>query len=293
MATLPLKTGRRKTAAERGKHAQDNVLEGRLQVPTYFTQGFTQGVQKPRIVDGYKAGQEGQFCQAAAKMLRMSSNMGSRCCCDVENEFDVVRSFRQIENDSLWRRHRAYEFEVERRLEGSAREHVYNSNGWLRRLAARNGLSEAANTCYLLHGTSVANLRTIAEQGLRKELAGRRFASIYGRGLYFTDSACLAHQLSDRGRYASTDSSKASRGTLLLCRVVLGRVAVLRCESTNEHAPAGFESAMAKDGITTRRPFVLNGTTATLQVHNEFVVYDDAAVYPEFVIEFGDFAFSV
>jgi hypothetical protein len=133
-----------------------------------------------------------------------------------------------------------------------------------------------------------ANIELIAEQGLRKEVAGRRFACIYGRGIYFTDSSCLAHQLTDRGHYMPTHARSPRRGIILLCRVVLGNVEQLKTETGGVYrASAGFDSLMAKHDATSRRPFKYGNGTASVQVHNEFVVFDNAAVYPEFVLEFG------
>ena len=93
-------------------------------------------------------------------------------------------------------------------------------------------------------------------------------ALTYGKGLYFTDKACKAKQ------YTRGD------GVLLLCRVVLGRQEELAGECPQKLFPAyGHDSAMAKANRTA-------APTGYPQLHNEYIVYDECACYPEFVIHF-------
>ena len=54
---------------------------------------------------------------------------------------------------------------------------------WLKKLAKKNGLSVAANTQYLLHGTSLDNLDSIARLGLRVSHA--KSTGMYGHGMTF------------------------------------------------------------------------------------------------------------
>ena len=93
------------------------------------------------------------------------------------------------------------------------------------------------------------------------------FWNTYGSGLYFTTQSCKAFQYT------------GGHGYILICRVVLGRVQVLETSCAARISPdQGFESAMADKDRTKKRPGVL-------QVHDEYIVYNEAAVYPEFVLE--------
>lgn len=62
-------------------------------------------------------------------------------------------------------------------------------------------------------------------------------------------------------------------GCILICRVVLSRMEVLQ-----DQFPAnGYDSSVAKKSHT-------EAPSGLPQLHNEFIVYDDRACYPEFVI---------
>ena len=63
----------------------------------------------------------------------------------------------------------------------------------------------------------------------------------------------------------------------MVCRVVLGMVEVLDGECGGRIVPTtGFDSCMAQRQYIRRKQ--------ARQVHNEFIVYEDQACYPEFVI---------
>jgi len=137
---------------------------------------------------------------------------------------------------------------------------------WLLKLSRKNNLSTSANTVYLLHGTKVGNLESVVKDGLktRFSLSGR---CTYGRGLYFADKACKASQY-------------AHDGCMIVCRVVLGRAEVLRKSCGDKmFASQGYHSALAPSGVTA-------APHGRAQLHNEYIVFNEAACYPEFVIHF-------
>lgn len=138
---------------------------------------------------------------------------------------------------------------------------------WLQKLSKKNGLSEKAKSVYLLHGTSMANLTLIVQEGLKTKFSLKKNPS-YGMGLYFTDNACKANQYSPDN-------------IILVCRVVLGRTERLRQPCPRKLFPAlDCDSAVAEKDYT-RAPH------GRCQLHNEFIIFNDAACYPEFVIQYS------
>jgi hypothetical protein len=143
-------------------------------------------------------------------------------------------------------------------------------HSWLKKLGIKNELSAAANSVYLLHGTSSTNLASISKEGLSTRRAKRGH---YGKGVYFTDSSCKASQYGD---------------VILICRVALGDLLVVPEMDTSRIAlPARArpdrrgDSIMAASGRTRTSPTHAH----PFQVHNEYVVFGDAAIYPEFALK--------
>ena len=143
-------------------------------------------------------------------------------------------------------------------------------NDWLsRRLEEKNELTGKANTRYLFHGTSAANVQHILKEGLSAKFSMTTNV-LYGKGIYLTDSCCKADQYTQ-----GIGPSKC----ILLCRVLLGRVHTLPMQDqTRAFAPDGFHSCMARQGKTFH--------TAGVQLHNEVIVYHDTQVYPEFLLQY-------
>lgn len=95
--------------------------------------------------------------------------------------------------------------------------------------------------------------------------------------LDFTNQSCKALQYTDRGLNGS------SHNYILVSRVVLGLI-----HRTQEQCPSfikppdGFDSVMA--GPFTKSQLGHLGLGFDFQLHNEHIVYDDSACYPEFVL---------
>ncbi len=108
----------------------------------------------------------------------------------------------------------------------------------------------------------------IMEKGLTTEAA--RETGTYGKGIYFTDNSCKAFQYAD-------GTTRQMPGCMLICRVVLGRIKLLDRDCVGKRSsPDGYHSFMARKDHTRIRNHV------HAQLHNEFVVFDDYACYPEF-----------
>ncbi|KAJ1617117.1 hypothetical protein T492DRAFT_1102140, partial [Pavlovales sp. CCMP2436] len=233
------------------------------------------------VKDAYVDG--GNMCQQASQVLIGTSNTG--CACGIANEFDKVRIYR-IENHPMWQHFCFHEKQIEVELAGPADPplELFESHDWLRRLEERNGLSVLASTRYLLHGTSASSLPDIVQYGLRTKFTGTKSGgALYGTGLYFTISACKAWQYIDRGVVGGKTHGPA---IILVCRVALGKTELLATAPsvTSNFSKVGHHSKMAKHNHTTR-PGVL---IKQWQIHDEFIVFDETQVYPEFVLEIGE-----
>ena len=154
---------------------------------------------------------------------------------------------------------------------------------WLKKLEAKNGLEQGANTRYLLHGTKPQHVDAIKRRGLRTAYTRLNGGSIgghlYGHGLYFTTSSCKANQYSGMETVDSASKSHKT-GHILICRVVLGRPKLL--ETTNADAtdpPDGYHSTYVNS--TTKH----NIGTHAYQLHDEYIVFNDIECYPEFHME--------
>jgi Poly(ADP-ribose) polymerase catalytic domain len=175
-----------------------------------------------------------------------------------------VLKFSRLENVEAFVRYKRHECRVAQSNSGEGEvSQARNMPSWLQKLSRKNGLNSEANTVYLLHGATQDKLERIVQDGLKTSfsLATR---GTYGKGLYFADNSCKASQFGK---------------IILVCRVV-GRSEVLsgKCP-TRLFASPGFNSAMAKKGVTPA-PHGRN------QLHNEYIIYHANACYPEFVIEY-------
>lgn len=236
-----------------------------VDIPYYFSSPTP---DLPMLMNDYRKGGYNQ--RKAGDMLADTRGFnelkGCPCDCSMHpNEEFVVHQMQRIENKQVFERFKTYETKIAQQHQSDAVSTGPSTHYWLDRLAQKNQLSKTANTVYLLHGTSLANLESICRDGLQTRFSLKTHG-IYGRGLYFTDSSCKAFQ------YAKPD------GCIIICRVVLGEIEVLRSSCYGRVVPNnGFESTRAKKGYTEKSP-------GQLQVHNEYIVYNPAAVYPEFVL---------
>lgn len=245
---------------------------GAIELPQYFKATSNSQIRL------HHDNEEGGFNLRMAKVMldeSISPTCRRGCRIGMSSEFEVVELSR-LENVEVFRKYRRYEKGVSDVLDG----HDAFSNGlfdvpqWLQELATKNGLSKSSNTVYLLHGTDVNSYRRIAREGFKTRFSLDSRPS-YGRGLYFTDSACKASQ------YSRGDN------LILVCRVVLGRAQVLHGVCRDRLFPdKGYHSAMAKKGDIIA-PYDFE------RLHNEFIVFDDAACYPEFVIHYNLKTFEV
>ncbi|CAE8634427.1 unnamed protein product [Polarella glacialis] len=184
-----------------------------------------------------------------------------------------VRSVERLENPMLWQRYCV----ARERMASSGLASPINPPVRLENPV----IDSSCNEYWLWHGTRHHNVEAILKEGLDEHLS--LLDGLYGAGIYFSDEACKALQYSDANgpRY------------LLLCRVLLGRPYytrnILKTLRSPKNLPergdllqrpeaAGHDSVIVNAGPIQGHPNP-NG-----QVHREFVIFDGACAYPEFVV---------
>ncbi|CAK9016151.1 unnamed protein product [Durusdinium trenchii] len=126
------------------------------------------------------------------------------------------------------------------------------------------------NEAYLWHGTQVRTGLQIAQEDFNMAFAGSGAGTMYGKGLYFSESCTKADEYSrdePRGYY---DSVRA----LLLCRVCMGQF----------YYTADRESSAIEKYLSGVSDSTLGDRASAVGTYREFVVYHPDQVYPEYLV---------
>jgi len=188
---------------------------------------------------------------------------------------DVQRVFR-IENMRLWRRY------CERRREVAALrwEPSLEAKGvatmdygiWL----SKSGVDAAAGEMMLWHGTKPGLVDLIARDGFEERLAGLK--GLFGAGNYFAECSSKSDQ------YCTPDPLEDPIGGtyyLMLCRVAMGTPVRVSEPRNDLRIPPLRVEGDASQG----RYDSLLGHVMQVK-YREFVVYDRAQCYPEYIVEY-------
>ncbi|CAE7320050.1 Parp12, partial [Symbiodinium sp. CCMP2456] len=131
-------------------------------------------------------------------------------------------------------------------------------------------LDDDVNEVYLWHGTSVRQGLMIAEADFDLALAGTGGGTMYGKGLYFTESVTKADEYSRAEPGGFYEEARA----LLLCRVCLGKF-----HYTEEREPAAIMKWARKQSDST-----LGDRARAVNTYREMCVYSTDQVYPEYLV---------
>jgi len=136
-------------------------------------------------------------------------------------------------------------------------------------------LDTDVNEVFLFHGTTPEAASSIAESAFNVDLAGIRTGMLYGSGIYFAEASSKADE------YASCAPSGIYKDLygMLVTRVVCGnpRVDDKRIPDAEKLREACTEPGRKYHSVVGDRERI-RGT------YREFVVYDNDAAYPEFVV---------
>ena len=189
-----------------------------------------------------------------------------------------ITGLQQICNVRIWKDYEFRKEQVRKELEGREAVPIVASN--LPSLVCKWAhLDRKINEILLLHGTTQDKIEQIASFGFDERLA--RENGLYGQGVYFTDQSCKGLQYSG-ANYGHT-------GCFIVARVILGHpinaVGPLKSlkveplvDQTNP-CKGRCHSVIAHPGIP-------NGKGMQKQVHREYVLFNGAQAYPEFIVNF-------
>eukprot|EP00435_Cladocopium_sp_Y103_P015024 s295_g3.t1 len=122
-------------------------------------------------------------------------------------------------------------------------------------------LSLAANELWLFHGTRESAAECITENEFQVKMAGSNRGTMFGPGIYLADSVTKSDEY--------TDPDPTGLRTMILCRCTMGRA--VRQEGGGRECmkvcqAGGFHSVKGR------------------RAYNEYIVYDENQVYPEYII---------
>ncbi|CAD7946396.1 unnamed protein product [Amoebophrya sp. A25] len=146
-------------------------------------------------------------------------------------------------------------------------------------------LERDLNEMYLFHGTGAEGLKHILQNGF--DFREAKENGLYGQGTYFASNVCKSMQYTGNGNCRRPPEQR--------CYIVIARVLIgdahytketcserkLPPKRTNIASQEPFDSIIANPG-----PKKNGGFLAHQQAHQEFVIFDKAHAYPEFVIEY-------
>ena len=144
-------------------------------------------------------------------------------------------------------------------------------------MEASNGLTEVLcdvddgiNEVYLWHGTQVRTGLAIAQDDFSLNFAGSGAGTMYGKGLYFSESCTKADE------YAMDEPGGHYDGVrgLLLCRVCLGNF-----HYTLDREPSAIDKYTNGECDST-----IGDRAKAVNTYREMVVYDRDQVYPECLV---------
>jgi len=131
----------------------------------------------------------------------------------------------------------------------------------------RQSLNESLNEVFLWHGSSLAKIDSILEDGFDERISN--LGGMLGGGVYFAEDSCKS------GQYSEKSIARSRSHWFILSRVLLGRPHYShRPIPEIRRAPHECDSVVfspAHDSV--------------LGHHREFVIYDRFQAYPEFIVE--------
>jgi hypothetical protein len=260
------------------------AIEAKL-MPVAWTAMMTDEVAAPgRVPETWLGGPGEKFRLAeegAAMLLRMQAWIAATafhidgCAGAPPLQNARVTRVLRVENKAQWQifdGHRAKLREARVKWSEAARDMLKMRLITHQPLPELGGMCVDAGELRLFHGTGEAMAQKIAEHGFN--INGSDLDGLFGGGCYFADCSCKAHQYSFK-------KAEDVELVLLVCRVAMGWPYFITEQLKRARQPP--------DNQLTGRPFdsvVAEKDQANFgrQLHNEFVVYHDGQVYPEYLV---------
>ena len=241
-------------------------------------------------------------------LLRESALHNDCACCHPTKQVDMknarVVKVERVENTRLWEQYATTRAKLRAQASSKRYKNSVTANPENSR-PVRTDL--ASDERYLFHGTQQHVLDKISTKGFKICKSDNTFRR-YGNGAYFSDQSCKSHQYTS---YVADEIGDGKTWTMLYCRVLPGKTLDIKpgrkmidrggfhgMHALDPTDPV-FSAAMSTSGRTVLgkgsfdslvvRP--RNSSKAVhkqnqVQVHNEFVVFEESQVYPEFVVHY-------
>lgn len=129
-------------------------------------------------------------------------------------------------------------------------------------------LQQEIQETYLFHGTNPVAADSIARTDFDMSRAGSAVGTMFGPGVYLAENASKSDEYAQEG-----EGIFMGQRAMLLCRVCLGKV--LRVEE-----PGDYSRSVESGNYDS----VCGDRTRVSGTFREFIVFDSAAVYAEFII---------
>eukprot|EP00438_Fugacium_kawagutii_P001121 Skav218112 [mRNA] locus=scaffold759:204027:222910:- [translate_table: standard] len=222
---------------------------------------------------------DGDMVSKLQRVLNQSLRRADGTCCTCPHGASeyVVKEAYQIENLLLLQNYRNYAL----RMLGKHQRHGITVASCppvskaLAEFAEGLAVDQAGNQRLLLHGTrSFEIAKTIAMEGFDNRAEG-----LYGRGTYFAAQTCKSAPYAiPNGFYAKASSQMW--GTMIVARVAIGDA--FHTPGPPKQNGVRADSIIAEVGIPNGQP------GSGLQAHVEFVTFDPAQAYPEFIVRYTE-----
>lgn len=270
-----------------GRRADPVQLHVKGEVPKYWKNqdlaaGFDDKIKLPRAdIENFQRIVDQTF-KAKASRDRQGEPMPTKF---------VVRQVVRMEDANLWSRYTAKRSSLAslggltlvQDLPGSGppktAQFMDLSGGEAFFPASVDDFAPEVNETYLFHGSAPGGALGIGEHGFNLGKAGSNVGTMFGAGAYFAEASSKSDE------YATADPQGvfAGKQALILCRVLLGNPFYI----TSPDIPK-IEAALA----TGSYDCVLGDREAAVDTYREFVVFEEAQIYPEYIIiyerEFGE-----
>jgi hypothetical protein len=133
----------------------------------------------------------------------------------------------------------------------------------------------SVNEFLLFHGTKPSACASICDQDFMVNLAGSSAGTLYGKGIYFGENSSK----SDEYAKEEEDGIYVGLCAMLLCRVTCGRMYY-----TDEVKPDHRKIYAKCKGKQRTHHSVLGDRGKARGTYREFIVFDNAEAYPEYIV---------
>lgn len=186
-------------------------------------------------------------------------------------------NLQRVENSDAWNRYAARRAHLMRRQsECHSLESLYGGAPVMTSEFQAQELLPQVNEFYLWHGTKPSAAMSIVTDGFQISRAGLTHGAMFGKGAYFAEASSKSDEYAEAE--AEDEGIYANLFAMFLCRVCCGRIH--RELHPNKDEINRRVEAMECDSV-------LGDREGAVGTYREFVVFDVAQVYPEYLFVYS------